>query len=125
MYEKCCEISIHTSIHTQTLTHKYEAKPLLKAEKMYNIYTHCLCWHCLRTLHSVLLHSRNSFDVLGKVQAAEFVMFCLFMSIKSLVFRGCDISSSVHGAANLLVTFCFVYYNLVLLRVLLFLRSYL
>lgn len=56
--------------YTQARTHKYVAKPLkIKHKNVQYLYTHA-CVH-IHVLHSILLHNRNSFDGLGKVQAAE------------------------------------------------------
>lgn len=90
--EKNCEMPIHTSVHTQIRGH-----PRIKAQKC-TVFLHMrLCAYSLYSL------TQQEFIWWIRVGPScwEFVMFCLFMSIKSLVLCGCDVSWVVHAVINL------------------------
>lgn len=75
MSEKCCEMPVHTSIHT----------PIQSAKKC-SVFMHmCVCV-CVYT------HSLAQQELIWWIKKGpsrrEFVMFCLFMSIKSFVYAG-------------------------------------
>lgn len=102
--EKCCEMPIHTSVHTQM-----RADPRIKVQKCTVVYTHTrrhtrLCAYslCSLTQQEFIWWIRKG------PSCWEFVMFCLFMSIKSLVLCGCDASWAVHAVINL---FCFILFR--------------
>ena len=58
--------------------------------------------------HVVSLYSLTQQEFIWWIRKScwEFVMFCLFMSIKSLVLRRCCVALAAHVAINLFFSFC-------------------
>lgn len=91
--------------HKHTHTHKYN--PQVKAQKLFT----CLCVHT----HS-LAQQEFIWWIWESPNCWEFVMFCLFMSIKSLVYagvmyRGLCMWWSVSVSVSVVICFAFIFNN--------------
>lgn len=106
MSKKCCEILTHACTHAEL-----RVDPQIKPQE-------CTVILYARTYTHSSLHSPTQQEFIWWIRKGpscwEFVMFCLFMSIKSLVECRCDVSLAVLAEINLFLFFL-ISYDLVFL----------